>query len=56
MQFEEQMKVSYKESIGHIDFVGKQYITFKLENSQTSLLIYKQDWKDVTVLEVSTTP
>lgn len=56
MQFEEQMKVSYKEFIGNIHFVGKQYITFRPENSQALLLVYKEQWKDVTVLEVSTTP
>ena len=56
MHFEEQMKVSYKEFIGHIDFVGKKYITFTPENSGALLLVYKEQWKDVTVLEVSTTP
>jgi hypothetical protein len=56
MQFESGMKVSYTEVIGTIDFVGKKYITFIPENSNASLLIYKQDWKDVTVVKPSTTP
>jgi hypothetical protein len=56
MQFESGMKVSYTEFIGTIDFIGKKYVTFIPENSNVSLLIYKQDWKHVTVLEPSTTP
>jgi hypothetical protein len=56
MQLKSKMKVSYTEVIGTIDFVGEQYITFIPENSKVSLLIYKQDWKHVTVVEPSTTP
>jgi hypothetical protein len=50
------MKISYFDFIGTINFVGEKYITFTPENSNASLLIYKQDWKDVTVVEPSTTP
>jgi len=56
MQFKSGTKVLYTEVIGTINFVGEQYITFNPENSNALLLIYKQDWKDVTVLEPSTTP
>jgi hypothetical protein len=56
MQFESKMIVSYNNTTGLIDFIGEQYITFIPENSKASLLIYKQDWKDVTVVEPSTTP
>jgi hypothetical protein len=56
MQFESKIKVSYKDFVGTIDFVGEPYITLIIENSNVSLLIYKQDWKHVTVLEPSTTP
>jgi hypothetical protein len=56
MQFESKMIVSYNNTTGQIDFVGDQYVTFIPENSKASLLIYRQDWKDVTVLKPSTTP
>jgi hypothetical protein len=56
MQFESKMIVSYNNTTGQIDFIGEQYVTFIPENSKASLLIYRQNWKDVTVLKPSTTP
>ena len=56
MQFKSKMIVSYNNTTGQIDFVGEQYVTFIPENSKASLLIYRQNWKDVTVLKPSTTP
>ena len=56
MLFEEKSVIAYKEFIGTIHFIGTQYITFIPNNSQAVILVYKENWKDVTVLEVSTTP
>jgi hypothetical protein len=56
MQFESQMKVSYLDFIGTIGFIGEKYVTLIPENSNVSLLIYRRDWNDVTVLKPSTTP
>ena len=54
--FEKGMLVSYNNTTGQIDFVGEQYVTFIPENSKASLLIYRQNWKNVTVVKPSTTP
>jgi hypothetical protein len=48
--FEEKMFVSYKDMNGQIMFIDKQYMTFTPFNSKALLVIYKEDWGDVTVL------
>jgi len=53
--FEEKMIVSYKDMIGNIVCITKHYFTFNPNNSNAILLVYKNDWKDVTVLQVAQT-
>ncbi len=55
-QFEEKMFVSYKDMSGQIVHIGNHYMTFTPSNSKAILLIYKNDWSAVTVMEVSQTP
>jgi len=48
--FEEKMFVSYKDMNGQIMFIDKSYMTFNPFNSKALLVIYKEDWGNVTVL------
>jgi len=54
--FEEKMTVSYENMIGNIVCITEQYFTFQPNNSNAIILIYKENWKDVTVLQVAQTP
>jgi hypothetical protein len=44
------MIISYKNTNGKIVFLGNQYFTFVPDNSNALLLVYREDWKNVTVL------
>ena len=48
--FEEKMFVSYKDMSGQIMFVDTAYMTFTPFNSKALLVIYKEDWGNVTLL------
>ena len=48
--FEEKMYVSYKNMSGQIMFVDNSYMTFNPFNSKALIIIYKEDWGNVTVL------
>lgn len=48
--FEEKMYVSYKDMSGQIIFIEKSYMTFTPFDSKALIVIYKEDWKHVTVL------
>lgn len=49
MKLEEKMFVSYKDMKGKIIFVCEHYATFNPMNSRALLLIYKENWKTVTL-------
>ena len=49
-KFEEKMFISYKEMSGQVMHVGEKYLTFNPFNSKALLLVYKDQWKDVTLL------
>ena len=51
--FEEKMYVQYRDLKGVVTFVSKSYITFNPSDSNALMLIYKENWKNVTVLEVA---
>jgi hypothetical protein len=46
----EKMFVEYKSMKGQIVFIDKSYFTFKPFNTNALLLVYKENWVDVTVL------
>ena len=48
--FKENMLVSYDNMNGHIVHIGNTYFTFMPLNSNALILVYKNDWKTVTVL------
>jgi len=48
--FEEKMCVQYRDMKGQVKFVDKSYIVFNPFNSSALLLVYKENWDDVTVL------
>jgi len=53
LNFEEKMTVSYENMIGNIVCITEQYFTFQPNNSNAILLVYKNDWSGVTVLQVA---
>lgn len=55
MKFKQGDLISYKNYTGHIKFVDEPYFTFVLLNSNATLLVYANNWKDVTVLELAQT-
>jgi hypothetical protein len=48
--FKEKMFVEYKHMKGQIIFIDESYFTFKPFHSEAILLIYKENWVDVTVI------
>jgi hypothetical protein len=46
----EKMFVEYKNMKGQITFVDKSYAVFNPFNSKALLVVYKENWVDVTVL------
>jgi hypothetical protein len=50
MMLKEKMFVSYKDLKGKIVFVCDHYATFNPINSRALVLIYRDNWKDVTVV------
>jgi hypothetical protein len=50
MTLEEKMFVSYKDMKGKIVFVCDSYATFNPINSNALMLIYKNNWTNVTIL------
>ena len=48
--FKNKMFVEYKNMKGQITFMDKIYFTFRPFNSNALLLVYKENWVDVTVL------
>lgn len=48
--FEEKMFVSYKNMNGQVMHVGEKYLTFTPFNSSALLVVYKDQWNDVTLL------
>ena len=48
--FEEKMFVSYKNMNGQVVHVGEKYLTFTPFNTSALLVVYKDQWKDVTLL------
>jgi hypothetical protein len=55
MQFKEKSLIKYKNYTGHIKCVCKNYFTFTPLNTTALMLVYVENWKDVTVLEVAQT-
>ena len=49
------MYVAYKNFEGQIMHVGDKYMTFTPFNTRALMVIYKNQWSDVTVLEVAQT-
>jgi len=49
MILEEKMSVSYRDMTGKIVFVCEHYATFNPVNSNALLLIYRDNWKNVTL-------
>lgn len=49
MILEEKMFVSYRDMKGKIVFVCDHYATFTPMNSKALLLIYRENWRDVTL-------
>ena len=47
---EEKMCIEYKEFKGQVVFKCDDYVTFNPFNTKALLLIYRQNWKDVTLL------
>lgn len=54
--FEEKMTISYNNRIGNIVCITKHYFTFQPNDSNAIILIYKENWKSVTVLQLAQTP
>lgn len=52
---EEKINVSYKDMKGQIIYMTNNYFTFTPFNSKALILVYKENWKDVTVLQVAQT-
>lgn len=50
IEFEEEMYISYQDMKGQIKYVGRKYLTFVPFNSKAILLVYKENWKDVTLM------
>ena len=50
MMLKEKMIVQYKNMTGKIVFVGSKYVTFNPNDTAALLLIYRENWNDVTVL------
>lgn len=48
--FEEKMFISYKSMNGQVMHVGEKYLTFTPFNSKALMIVYKDQWKDVTLL------
>ena len=48
--FKEKMFVEFKDMKGQITFIDKSYFVLNPFNSKAFLLVYKEDWGDVTVL------
>lgn len=53
MEFESKSLVQYQEHIGNIVCVCKNYFTLNLLNTSALMLIFRHQWKDVTVLQVA---
>ena len=50
VMLEEKMCIEYKEFKGQVVFKCDDYVTFNPFNTKALLLIYRQNWKDVTLL------
>lgn len=50
LMLKEKMFVQYKDMKGQITFTDKSYIVFNPFNSKALLVVYKENWDDVTVL------
>ena len=50
LMLKEKMFVEYKNMKGQITFVDKSYAVFNPFNSKALLVVYKENWVDVTVL------
>lgn len=54
--FNEKMHICYKDLKGQIVHVGEKYMTFTPFDSKALMVIYKNQWSNVTVLQVAQTP
>ena len=50
MILQEKMFVEYKDMKGKIVFVCEDYVTFTPINSAALLVIYRNDWSNMTVI------
>ena len=48
--FAEKMIVSYQEMTGTIRFIGNQYLVLELPPSGVGVLIYREDWKNIELM------
>jgi hypothetical protein len=51
--FKTQSLIQYKNLIGRIQFVNKSYFTFTPDNTTALIVVYREDWNNVTILEVA---
>lgn len=49
-KFQKGMYINYNNMLGKIDFLCHEYITFNPLNSNTKMLVFRENWFDVTVL------
>lgn len=56
LKFEEKMRVCYKNISGKILYITNNYFTFTPFDTSALIVVYKNEWKDVTVLQVAQDP
>mgnify|MGYP006280511637 CR=1 FL=1 len=56
MKFEEKSLVQYKDYVGYVRVVCKNYFTFTPLNTNILMLIYPEEWQNVTVRELAQSP
>lgn len=50
MKFYQGLEVRFKEHFGKINFICNSYVTLTLENTDTDLLIYSENWNQIYLL------
>lgn len=50
MKFYQGLEIQYKELQGKVNFISSQYITMTLNQNNTDVLIYPEQWDEIQLM------